>query len=244
MEWWRDSLWRRAIDFGRGRTWFLTPMDAVFRMLELRGGLPQPVVALELFGRHGLWKTVEYAGRCSYLEHYEINRAYAMFAQRALPRDRTVVVCADSIAAVREGKLRRNDYSFVFADSFPECFGEGYCEYFDLIPDVFRYLAPYSVLVVNVFMKVQPAEAESARLLERRREFYGLDVAEQARSLDYRAMMKAHARHVPSQEFDIADMFIVPHAGITVFLVMCLRRKGTAASPRSESDSDYTGQMS
>lgn len=225
LEWWRDRLWRRTIDFGRKKRWFLTPIDSLFRLLELRGGLPKPIVALELFGRHGLWKTVEYADRCSYLEHYEINRAHASFARLALPHDRTVVVCADSIAAVRDGTLQRRDYSFVFADSFCHCFGDDYCEYFDLFPGVFRYMGQYCVLVFNVFMDAPAPDSADSRHLERRRRFYGLSAPECDTPLTYEVMMAAHRAHVPSAEFDITDMFVVPHAGATVFLVMCLRRK-------------------
>lgn len=223
MEFWRDLVWRRYMDFGRARTWFITPVDAVLRLLQIKGLLPDAIIALETFGRQGLWKTVDYAHRCAYLEHYEIHPVHAALARRVLPADRTKVFAADSIAAVRDGKLCRNDYNFVLVDSFPMCFGDGYCEFFDLFPHLFKRLGQYSVLVINSFITITDDNIDP-RLLERRREFYNLPDTQSARKLSVQIVLDAHARIVPP-DFSLVDMFIVPHAGETIFVVMCVRRK-------------------
>jgi len=232
MEFWRDRLWRVYMDYGRRRTWVLTPVDAVFRSLEIRSLLPDPLVALEVFGRQGLWKTLDYAHRCAYLEHYEIHRPHSDLARRVLPPDRSVVVCADSIAAVRSNTLRRSDYSFVLIDSFPSCFGDGYCEFFDLFPHIFRHLAPRAVLVINAFMTLPPEHEAGPEVLERRREFYGLADTESARRLSARVLVDAHRRSVPP-EFEVEDIFLVPHPGDTVFVVLCLKRREPATTHAS-----------
>lgn len=223
LEYWRDRLWRRYLDFGRARVWVATPVDAVFRLLEIKGLVPSPLVALEVFGRQGLWKTIEYAHRCDYLEFYEIHSAHADLARRVLPPDRSVIVAADSVAAVRNGTLRRSDYSFVLIDSFPQCFGDNYCECFDLFPHLFDRLADRSVLVINAFMTIPDGSDSDPRLLERRCEFYGLPDAESARRLDAKVLLEAHARLLPPG-YSLADLFLVPHPGDTVFVVMCVRR--------------------
>lgn len=224
MEFWRDLIWRKYIDYGRARTWFITPVDAVFRLLEIKDLLPNPIIALETFGRQGLWKTVDYARRCAYLEFYEIHPRHAAFARRVLPTNRTIVVAADSIAAIRAGALHRSDFNFVLIDSFPQCFGNGYCEFFDLFPHLFKHLAQYAVLVINTFMTISPDHDTDPRLLERRRDFYNLRDTAHSRNLSAQIVLNAHARSVP-RDFTLVDMFLVPHAGETVFVVMCVRRQ-------------------
>jgi hypothetical protein len=224
MEYWRDLGWRKYIDYGRIRTWLITPIDSVFRLLEIKGLLPDPIVALETFGRQGLWKTVEYAHRCAYLEFYEIRPSHAAFARRVLPADRTMVIAADSIAAVRDGTLHRSDFNFVLIDSFPEYFGVGYCEFFDFFPHLFKRLGNYAVIVINTFMTLNPERDVDLRLLERRRDFYSLPDTHSARKLSARNVLDAHTRSIPP-DFSLVDMFLVPHPGETVFVVMCVRRQ-------------------
>lgn len=227
LEYARDLGWRKYIDYGRNHTWIITPIDSVFRLLELKALLPSPIVALETFGRQGLWKTVEYVHRCAYLEFYEIRPPHAALARRVLPADRTKVIAEDSILAVREGKLHRNDFNFVLIDSFPEYFGASYCEFFDFFPHLFNRLGDYAVIVINTFMTLDPGRDPDPRLLERRREFYGLADTQSARKLSVKNVLDAHARSVPS-DFTLVDMFLVPHPGETVFVVMCVKRHEAA----------------
>ena len=78
---------------------------------------------------------------------YEINPIYARYARKFIKN--AVVVNADSVQAVRNGKLRRNDYTFVVIDNLFGCFGK-YCKHFDLFPNVLRYIKD-GVLALNFF---------------------------------------------------------------------------------------------
>jgi len=194
-------------------------------MLEVKEQLPNPMIALELFGRHGLWKTLDYASRCQYLEFYEVVPEFASFARHVLPCRTTTVRVMDSIQAVRTGRLLRDDYNFVVIDNWTGA-RHGHYEHFDLFPNVFDRLASRAILVMNVWLSPPEWRSEApADYPARRMEFYGVDSEEEAMSLDYETIMEAYSRKVPKGEFFIADMFLVPHPGQTLFLVMCLNRR-------------------
>jgi len=45
--------------------------------LQVQKLLPKPLIALELFGMHGLWLASDYAHLCDYQEIWEIELIYA-----------------------------------------------------------------------------------------------------------------------------------------------------------------------
>lgn len=221
--WYASRIWRYRVDAWRRRHWHITTIDAVLRILELKHLLPQSLIALEVFGRNGLWKTVDYASRCKYLEFYEIDPGHAAMARKALPDARIIV--ADSVDAILTGKLRRRDYNFVLVDSFPEVFGPGYCEHFDLFPALFDKLADHAVIVLNVFPDLRRCGFTEItdELVRRRRQFYETSDDASAICLDYASVEAVYRKKIPP-DFRLVDLFPVAHPGETIFLVLCLER--------------------
>jgi hypothetical protein len=78
----KDYLKSKYIDFFKRGDRLVTPMQLLISTLDSRGYLPEKIIAVELFGMHGLWITKDYANICSYLELYEINPTYANFAKK------------------------------------------------------------------------------------------------------------------------------------------------------------------
>ena len=227
LEVWREWRKRRAIDRLRRRTLVITPMESAMRVLRLRRLLPDPLVALDLFGKCGIMKTLEYAPFAQSIEFYEIYRPFAASARRILPADRVTVRVADSIAAVRNGTTLRSDYSLVVMDSPVDVYGDGYCENFDLFPAIFDRLAPRSVLVFNAALDdwVRALTSDPEAHFRRRREFFGGKAGEANPANDLAAVMAGYARAVPADRFEILDLFPVPHPGDMMFLVMALARR-------------------
>ena len=164
-----DRAKRAVIDVGQRIGRLQTPMTQLLRSLEVYEALPTPLTALELFGMHGLWHTRDYVGRCSALDLYELNSAYAEYAARTLPRTR--VMEADSIEAVNTGAVPRPAYNFIVIDNPVEgTFGPGYVEHFDLFPQVLAIMDDPGVLVLNY---VHPDVDFDDDHAEGRQRFYG-----------------------------------------------------------------------
>ena len=219
LNWYRDSS--LCLETGSG---VHTPVDALFRHLQLRGRLPESRVVLDVFGGNGLFKTLDISRGCEHLTHFEIEESLSLHAQKVLPRDRTEFRIEDSIKAIQEGRLPRQDYNFVHIDNVPGLIGERYCENFDLFPAIFDSLGDRAVLVFNAFLDVNEYEPEP-EWLERRQTFFGLDSPDAARSIDFEALKRGYQSKIP-KSFELEEMFPVPHAGQTIYLVLCVKRCG------------------
>jgi hypothetical protein len=164
-----DRAKRTVVDAAQRVGRLQTPMTQLLRTLHTYDELPRQLVALELFGMHGLWHTRDYVGRCTALDLYEINRTYAEYAARTLPRSR--VLNADSIHAVNTGTLPRSRYNFIVCDNpVRGPFGPGYVEHFDLFPELLRSVDDGGILVLNFIHPEVDFRAEHAR---GRAQFYG-----------------------------------------------------------------------
>jgi hypothetical protein len=175
---------RKIVDLARKKIPRLkTPMDMVILTLKAYNILPKPLIALDLFGGHGLLVTADYVPYCDYFEMWEIIPLYAKFAKRFLPK--AVVNVGDSIKAVKEGKLLRRDYNFIVIDNPQGIFNEAteYCEYFDLFPEIFNYIdvkktffVTNASLDVEEYIKTHPYfSAQLDKWLKKRKEFYNMD---------------------------------------------------------------------
>ncbi len=135
----KDFLKRKYIDLVSKGGRLQTPMQIQINTLRYCGYLPQQIIAIELFGMHGLWITKDYADICTYLELYEINHIYARFAKNFIKN--AVVVEGDSIQAVMQKKLRRDRYNFIVSDNpMGAPYGDNYYEHFDLFPTILDYV--------------------------------------------------------------------------------------------------------
>lgn len=224
---WRERCKRRAIDRLRKRTLVITPLEAAIQTLSLKHLLPEPLVALDLFGKAGVMKTLEYLPFVRFAEFYEIYEPFAAVARRILPGDKVTVRATDSIAAVRNGTTLRQDYSFVMIDNPPCPYGDGHCENFDLFPAIFDRLADRSVIVCNALLDdwVRALDNDHDEHFRRRRAFFGAAPDDPNPANDLATVAAGYARTVPADRFDLLDLFPVPHPGNMMFLVMALARR-------------------
>jgi len=206
----------------------VTPLESTFRQLELRRLLPEPLIALEVFGGTGLYKTVDLLPRCEHITHLEISEALIHHAKKVLPVEKTAFLNEDSIEAVRKGTLHRRDYNFIHIDNSPGSFGPGYCENFELFPQVLDYMADEGVLVFNVFLDIRDMDPGST-WLSRRKAFFGLGEGDDPRCVEYEVAKHAYLSRIPEDRFVVRDSFAVTHYGDTIYLVLAVRRRSVGS---------------
>lgn len=115
VEYWKDRLIHWWLDRWSGPERRLkTGMHSVLLQLDAKGELLQPLRAVELFGRHGLWHTMDYVGRAEHLDFFEINKRHLDLARRNLKGFPVTFHHANSIAWI-QGAAER--YNFVVADT-------------------------------------------------------------------------------------------------------------------------------
>lgn len=61
-----------------------TPMTNLMLQLELKGLLPKKIKAIELFGMHGLWHTLDYVKKVESLDIFEIDEVYHNYSKKVL----------------------------------------------------------------------------------------------------------------------------------------------------------------
>jgi hypothetical protein len=199
-----DRVKRAVVEVAQRVGRLQTPMTQLMGALRADDMLPERLIALELFGMHGLWHTRDYVRHCASLELYEINPIYAAYAARTLPN--TEVVVGDSIAAVKAGTLKKLKYNFIVADNpFRAPFGDGYAEHFDLFPEVLDKLDS-GVLIVNFIGRRGDFAEEHVR---RRRAFYGTvrPSVEEAVGV-YRARARDAGLEIPRYNYTFRDIDI------------------------------------
>ena len=207
-----ERLWRRRIDRMHRENTGLSPMRVSLRLAELMDVLPAKIHAIEPFGMCGLRKTRDYAGLCETLDLFEIEPSFAAEARRAVPEAR--VHERDSIKAIREGDLPRDDYTLAVIDNPTMCYGP-YCEHLDLFPAIYDVMAPGALMLTNVQLDGWiPDDATEQR--QRRRMFYGGAMDSGAAALAFYDDMARSAGH------DVRFSAIVPHPGEMMFVLQSL----------------------
>lgn len=88
-------------------------MHSVLLQLRAKDNLPANMIAIELFGMHGLWHTRDYIQHVSHLDIFEINPKYHALSKRALSDYPVHYHLADSIAYISSTDKR---YNLVVAD--------------------------------------------------------------------------------------------------------------------------------
>lgn len=223
----KDLIRRKIVDYGRKKFHLKTPMDMTITTLIAYQILPKPLIAIDLFGRHGLWVTADFAPLCDYLEMWEIIPKYAMYAKKFYPK--ATVNIGDSIQAVRNNKLKRNDYNFIFIDSpAAGIFGDkgNYCEHFDFFPDIFNFMNKKgAILVTNLTHDIAPIikrynlpTSYKERWLERRREFFNKkDLME---IIDLEELINIYQNKFSNWGVKTKKIFFIPRNEEVGFLVM------------------------
>jgi hypothetical protein len=120
-------------------------MQRVCAELQRREVNLRELHALELFGGGGVRQTQDYAALVSSLEIWEIEQYYEASLRRRFPT--ATVRITDSYEQIKKTSTR---YGLLVADSPAERLYGGYCEHFDLFPDLFQIAEDPAILIVNV----------------------------------------------------------------------------------------------
>lgn len=227
----KDLIKRKVVDLARKFGRLYTAMDIVILTLKVRKLFPEPLIALELFGCHGLWVTADYAPFCSYLELWEINPECAKFANKYFSNLNCIIKIGDSIEAVKRKGLLRESYNFVVIDNpVWSPYGQGYYEHFDFFSDIFGYVGQKGVLIITVLFNMDTyatflrKEETPQRWVDRRKEFYGMCEDKEVIKPDVKRMIDAYKNKIPKEEFNITDTFLVPRNLSLGYLVIVLER--------------------
>ena len=90
-----------------------TSMQSVLLQLQVKNLFPKKINAIEMFGMHGLWHTMDYINYVSNLDIFEINERYHLLSKNALKKYPVQFYNLDSIKYIKETK---NKYNFIVAD--------------------------------------------------------------------------------------------------------------------------------
>jgi len=226
----KDLIKRRAIDIVRRKIERLkTPMDMVVLTLKAQKDLPEPLIALELFGGLGLGHTADYEPLCSYLELWEIKPNYAKFAKKLFKT--ATVKTGDSIKAIKEKKLLRESYNFIVIDNLWGCCNQEYYEHFDLFSAIFDFLGPKKgVLILSVLYNMDEIVLKEGNIPQEAtrkiKEFYGINGDKGVINLDAKKVIDIYKNKVPRGKFNITSTFLVPRSSFIAYLVMVIERNG------------------
>jgi len=90
-----------------------TSMQSVLLQLQVKNLFPEKINAIEMFGMHGLWHTMDYINYVSNLDIFEINKGYHELSKNALKSHPVQFYNVDSIKYI---KKTSNKYNFIVAD--------------------------------------------------------------------------------------------------------------------------------
>ncbi|MDI6740190.1 MAG: hypothetical protein QME74_07485 [Candidatus Edwardsbacteria bacterium] len=210
----KDWLKRKFIDLVRKGDRLQTPLGILFHTLEAYRYLPPQINALELFGMHGLWHTMDYCKKCRTLELYEIDPVYASYAKRFIPN--ATVIRADCIHSIKNNQLHRKQYNLIISDNpMGAPYGQGYYEHFDLFPDICTFLQ-HGILIVNFIYRLEGAGISELHR-NKRVIFYG---TEQPSII---TAVKVYSEYFLSQGRTIADHLFIPKNDHIGYLAMVIR---------------------
>jgi len=179
-----------ALNLSRNRSF--SAMQLMIKTLRTNKMLPEKIVALDLFGFVGTTTTLDYAHLAEYIEMWEIDPYYAKEAKRNVPKAQ--VICGDSIAAVKTGKLLRKDYNLIVVDAnATSAFSDGSYESFGVFSHVLNYIAKEAVIFVTIFSDLKEyakhylgnEQALDRNWVNARKEFFGIDNVLDGRGVDY-----------------------------------------------------------
>jgi hypothetical protein len=225
----RDYLAFRAVSLrdvlrSSRRLLGLSPMQKVLRELEARQVDLASLRVLELFGGTGKFHTLDFASRVSSLEVWEIDSRLEGPLKRNLPG--AVIRIVDSHSEIKRTGER---FDLVIVDN-PMSIYDGYCEHFDLFPDLFRLARDEAILLLNVIPSLPPAARKKYPYIfneeqcSRRLRFYG---TEEVENLSWEQMVSAYRRHAGRAGFALEWSFSV-RRHFVYYLCLKIRRTANA----------------
>jgi len=91
-----------------------TNMQSVLLQLKVKNLWPDKVRALEMFGRHGLWHTMDYVAWVDHPDIFELNPRFHELSQKNLKKYPVSFYNSDSIRFIQETQKK---YDLIVADS-------------------------------------------------------------------------------------------------------------------------------
>ncbi|MBN8702787.1 MAG: hypothetical protein J0M08_06965 [Bacteroidetes bacterium] len=188
----KRQLFSRFFALKLSRERAFTALQLIIKTLQSNKYLPEKIIALEVFGFIGTSTSLDYAELTDYLELWEIDPYYAKQAQKINPNAK--VICGDSVEAIANGKLLRDDYNFLVIDSnISSALNDGSYESFGVFENSLKYLAKKSVVIVTIYNNLEAfaklyntsVNQLDANWITARKTFYGLDNVINARGTDY-----------------------------------------------------------
>ena len=140
-----------------------TSMQIALLGLELKGHLPKDLRALEMFGMHGLWHTMDYVHKVAHLDILEINENYHRLSKLNLKEYPVRFIHTDALQWIKESGER---YNFIVADTpshTPRFYDDSELPVF--LPELVRLLTSNSVLIFNVHSTVLSRSDEFQNLV-------------------------------------------------------------------------------
>lgn len=121
-------------------------MQNVMLQLKLKKLLPSKINAIEMFGMHALWHTMDYIDYISNLDMLEINNNYHELSKKKLKKYPVKFYNLDSIKFIKETK---NKYNFIVSDSpfLEEFYDKTGLPYF--FESLFDIAEPNSIIIFN-----------------------------------------------------------------------------------------------
>jgi hypothetical protein len=151
----------------------LTAMQRVLDELSKRGIVLKDLSALEVFGCSGDGHLKDYASLVSTLEIWEIDPQFETILKKNFPN--ATVKITDSYQEIKRAQRK---FDLIVIDNGTSTRTGGYCEHFDLFPDVFRVASDSCVLIIDVIPEIDDKDSKdypylfNDQQLERRRAFY------------------------------------------------------------------------
>ena len=90
-----------------------TGMQSILLELKIKSLLPEKINAIEMFGMHGLWHTMDYIEYIDHLDIFEIDATYHDLSKIKLKKYPVEFYNLDSIKYIQETELK---YNFIVAD--------------------------------------------------------------------------------------------------------------------------------
>jgi hypothetical protein len=167
---------------------------------------PEKLIALDAFCQTGLQWTRIFSEEAEYLEMWDINEKAIKYAKKEFPKAN--INCGDSIDAIINGKLNRNDFNFVLIDSpVPFIYPDGSFEHFKFFDSIFKNIASEAVIMMDVvpyiqaMLNIHPYPNEfTEKWISARAEFYGVENAD---SILPQIMKEIYKKKVESLGFKV-----------------------------------------
>ncbi len=197
----------------------LRPIDKVFKRLQEKG-YKTFETGLEVFGYNGEYHTMNYQEFVKSLHVWELDANCEEPLKRNLPKANVKIT--DSYKEIKATDLKCD---LVVVDNHQGTFGDGYCEHFEMLPQVFRVMKDEVVLLVNVLPNMNELKKrygnDISTHIARRNAWYG---KENTDVLSNEFLLDFYECFCKTNNFKVEFSFIQTRNKVVSYLVLGLKR--------------------